>query len=227
MNKFLYVSILQLAASLSLANYSFAEIFQTIEGSGTYNLPSGTYDGASSSWGVALVYSYNSSIEVNVDAGSGTTIINTQPSVAWLLDVFGNHDSTTGGGHVVWNGNISANMKAAYYDFKAVLTNDGNASLLLNGDLNLSVTNSGSHDFFNTFLVASERNSSSTFNGSLNLTGKTENLSGGSISAGVWVNRGENVSMSLGNDLSDTMHIHDMQTNAEKDAESYGIYGYN
>ena len=228
MNKFLYISILQLAASLSLANYSFAEIFQTIEGSGTYNLPSGTYDGASSSWGVALVDSYNSSsIEVNVDGGSGTTIINTQPPVAWLLDVYGNYDSTTGGGHVVWNGNISANMKAAYYDFKAVLTNDGNASLLLNGDLNLSVTNSGSHDSFNTFLVASERNSSSTFNGNLNLTGKTENLSGGSISAGVLVNRGENVNMSLGNDLYDTMHIHDMQTNAEKDAESYGIYGYN
>ena len=91
MNKFLYISILQLAASLSLANYSFAEIFQTIEGSGTYNLPSGTYDGASSSWGVALVDSYNSSsIEVNVDGGSGTTIINTQPPVAWLLDVYGN-----------------------------------------------------------------------------------------------------------------------------------------
>ena len=155
MNKFLYISILQLAASLSLANYSFAEIFQTIEGSGTYNLPSGTYDGASSSWGVALVDSYNSSsIEVNVDGGSGTTIINTQPPVAWLLDVYGNYNSTTGGGHVVWNGNISANMKAAYYDFKVVLTNDGNASLLLNGDLNLSVTNSGSHDSFNTFLVA-------------------------------------------------------------------------
>lgn len=212
-----------LTSALVLCALAHAEQFLPIESGGTYTVNSGDYT-ASSSW---IVDARSSNISIDVDEdGAGSVNLATQNTV-WVLDAYGNYDSKTGGGNIVWNGSLALDMHAYYNDFKPVLANDGGSSIVVNGDLSMKAENSGNTSSHNSFLIANEYYSSSTFNGNLDLSATTTNTGGDSIGSAVTVLRGEGVHVTLGASNSDKMRIHDIVTETEGGAESYGIYGYN
>lgn len=212
-----------LTSTFVFCAFAHAEQFLPIESGGTYTVNSGDYT-ASSSW---IVDAWSSNIVINVDEGGAGSVNLTTQNTVWMLDAYGNYDSKTGGGSIVWNGNLALDMQASYNDFKPVLANDGGSSIILNGDLSISAKNNGNYSFHNSFLIASEYYSTSNFNGNLDLSATTTNSGGDSIGSAVSVLRGENVYISLGESNSDKMRIHDIITESTGGAESYGIYGYN
>ena len=213
-------------AALFLSELASAAEFKTIEQSGIFEVESGEYESSQ----MVLIDSYGKNITVNVDTdGGGSVNITTGLSTTWALDSYGNYDSKSGGGSIIWNGGLYLNMRTAYNDFKPILANDGNSSIKLNGNLSVCAENSGANSRYshNTFLIANEFYSKSEFNGDVDLSATTSNSAGDSIGAGVIVLRGEGVDMSLGDSSGDKIKIHGISTIANGGAESYGIYGYN
>lgn len=88
-------------AALFLSELASAAEFKTIEQSGIFEVESGEYESSQ----MVLIDSYGKNITVNVDTdGGGSVNITTGLSTTWALDSYGNYDSKSGGGSIIWNG---------------------------------------------------------------------------------------------------------------------------
>lgn len=143
-------------AALFLSELASAAEFKTIEQSGIFEVESGEYESSQ----MVLIDSYGKNITVNVDTdGGGSVNITTGLSTTWALDSYGNYDSKSGGGSIIWNGGLYLNMRTAYNDFKPILANDGNSSIKLNGNLSVCAENSGANSRYHTTLFSLQTNS--------------------------------------------------------------------